>query len=356
MLFSINTLLRFVALAAVSSTVASSRVPNSKHGLVLEKRTTKAPSQASYYSTLIAFGASYTGAVVQHNAHSRADQYASSIRNYFPYTLGGGRYSNGPVAVEYMAMSNTTPPLNANKATIKLIDYAYGGAEIDNSLVSGSVPASKDQISQYLSDLKSGAISIGSRKVLHYINTGINPVTAIWLDTIWGGFTPDLIANATRRVSANIAAVATQVRSINTNGVVYSTCHGADYLIVGIPPLEIVPSLIYQASNNATELALLKKLTAQYNAGISAFAATFKKEARNGNVFYYDLAALWYSFHSTPKTYGFTISPITTTCYNSSANTVCSKPTSYLYFDSLHPVTSAHLKIAQKLNSLVRSG
>lgn len=63
-------------------------------------------------------------------------------------------------------------------------------------------------------------------------------------------------------------------------------------MIVGIPPLEIVPSFIYQAGGNAKAISLLKSLSAQYNAELKNFATAFKSESRNGKVFYYDLAAL----------------------------------------------------------------
>lgn len=62
-------------------------------------------------------------------------------------------------------------------------------------------------------------------------------------------------------------------------------------MIVGIPPLEIVPTFSYQVGGNAADLALLKQLAAQYNAELKSFANAFKKEVKNGKVVYYDLAA-----------------------------------------------------------------
>lgn len=61
-----------------------------------------APSTV-YYSSLVAIGASYTD-----NAHPRAAEYASSLRQYYPYDRYGGRYSNGIVAVEYMVRDQTS--------------------------------------------------------------------------------------------------------------------------------------------------------------------------------------------------------------------------------------------------------
>lgn len=92
-----------------------------------------------YYSTVIAFGASYTGKLYKYiytislismffeakekfllfldNAHARASQYSGSLRNYWPFTLYGGRYANGPVAVEQIVDPSTSPPLTRSGNT-----------------------------------------------------------------------------------------------------------------------------------------------------------------------------------------------------------------------------------------------
>jgi phospholipase/lecithinase/hemolysin len=57
--------------------------------------------------------------------------------------------------------------------------------------------------------------------------------------------------------------------------------------------------------------------------------------------------------HQNPQTYGITVSPVTKTCYNSTTGSLCTNPSAYLYFDTLHPVTSVHAIIAKKVNGLV---
>jgi hypothetical protein len=57
---------------------------------------------------------------------------------------------------------------------------------------------------------------------------------------------------------------------------------------------------------------------------------------------YFDLAAMWKSLHSSPRGSGITVAPVTTTCYNSVTGAICGNPQNYLYFDSLHPVSSVH--------------
>lgn len=51
---------------------------------------------------------------------------------------------------------------------------AYGGSVVQNGLsgTGSSSPAAVDQISAYLSDVKSGSAALGSGRVLHYFNSG----------------------------------------------------------------------------------------------------------------------------------------------------------------------------------------
>lgn len=55
------------------------------------------------------------------NAHPRAAAYAGTLRMYYPYAAAGGRYSNGPVAVEYMVQNIGTSLPRGNNA-VNLID------------------------------------------------------------------------------------------------------------------------------------------------------------------------------------------------------------------------------------------
>jgi len=54
---------------------------------------------------------------------------------------------------------------------------AYGGSVVKNGLsgTGANSPAAVDQISSYLSDLRSGAFNPGSGRVLHYFNSGTSP-------------------------------------------------------------------------------------------------------------------------------------------------------------------------------------
>jgi len=321
--------------------------------LAAKKSAVASLAPAKFYTALVAFGASYTD-----NGHARAAAYAGSLRNYYPYSKYHGTYANGRVAVEYMA-SGASPALKKGASAVNLLDYAYGGSVISNGLTntnSSSGLASDGQVAAYLSDLSSGAAKIGAGRVLHYFNTGINSVSQIWLDATYSQLSASAKATASAAITTNIQSLAATIRSINTNAAVASKIHGADFMIVGIPPLEVVPTFSNQVGGNATQLAFLKTLTAQFNAELKTFTAALKGEAKNGGkVTYYDLASLWRSFLSSPKTYGITQSPVNTPCYNSVTGGLCTDPTKFLYYDTLHPVTSVHLKIADKLTALANA-
>ncbi|GAA5867633.1 hypothetical protein JCM3774_001538 [Rhodotorula dairenensis] len=304
------------------------------------------------YSAMVAFGASYTD-----NAHARPSTDKGSLRNYAPFTKYNGRYSNGPVAVEYMVQTDMTPALPQGPGGVKLVDYAFGGSVIKNGLsgTGTAYPDAGNQVAEYLADLKSGSIGVGSGRVLHYFNTGINPVMAIFNNMLRAGSDSRAVSYAQSAVADNANALIKTIRSINTDSTVKSKINGRDFLIVGIPQMDLtpvahyaIPSSYNQRQRNAA-LSQLQTLTNQYNSALASFADTFKSEVVGGSVYYFDLANLWQSLTNSGPEYGITQG--TKTCL--SGSTLCSHPSQYLYLDTLHPVTSVHKLWAQKMNALV---
>ncbi|GAA5985191.1 hypothetical protein JCM10908_002562 [Rhodotorula pacifica] len=304
------------------------------------------------YSALVAFGASYTD-----NAHERSNADKGSLRNYAPYSSYGGRYCNGPVAVEYMVQSDLSPALPQGSNGVKLIDYAFGGSVISNGLdgTGTAYPATDNQVASFVADLKGGSISIGSGRVLYYFNTGINPVMSIFHNFLQAGGDSNAFGYAQKAVADNANALIKDIRSINTDSTVQSKNNGRDFLIVGIPQMDItpvahnsIPSSYNQRQKN-TALSQLQTLTNQYNSALASFAKTFTSEISGGNAYFFDLASLWQSLTNSGPTYGITQG--TKVCL--SGSTLCNNPNQYLYLDTLHPVTSVHKLWAQQMNALV---
>ncbi|GAA5964667.1 hypothetical protein JCM3765_004345 [Sporobolomyces pararoseus] len=318
-----------------------------------KRATTGNPKGSSYYSAVVAVGASYTD-----NGHSRSSQYSSSLRDYYPYNKYGGKYTNGKVAVEWMVDSSVSPSLPRGGSLPTLQDYAYGGSVVQNGLggTGANSPAAVDQISTYLSDLKSGSFSPGKGRVLHYFNSGINPVSQIWNNAMSSGFSSSAKANAVAALSANIQAYSASIQSIASDKKAQAKLAGSDYVVVGIPPLEIVPTFAHQVSSSVSKsdaLAFLKQLSDQYNAGLQKITSSLKRSASGSRVYYYDLAKLWYSMNSSPSSHGIAASPITKTCYDSTSGGICSNPNNYLYWDSLHPTTQVMKAMAQGINAMI---
>lgn len=127
-----------------------------------------------------------------------------------------------------------------------------------------------------------------------------------------------------------------------------------DYIMVGIPPLEIVPTFYYQANGDSNALAFLKVLSEAFNSQLASLATSFRSEIpMNGKVFHFDLAKLFYDLHSNPSNYGLNSGTINTPCYSSN---LCGNVEGYMYFDSLHPTTFTHGIMAQKMIALINSG
>ncbi|GAA6014664.1 hypothetical protein JCM11491_000186 [Sporobolomyces phaffii] len=319
----------------------------------VKRATAGNPKGSSYYSAVVAVGASYTD-----DGHKRDSQYSSSLRNYYPYSKYGGKYTNGKVAVEWMVDSSISPALPRGGANAYLKDYAYGGSVVKNGLggTGANSPAAVDQISSYLSELKSGSFSPGKGRVLHYFNSGINPVSQIWNNAMSQGFSSGAKANAVNAISSNIQAYSNAIQSIASDRTAQSKLAGSDYVIVGIPALEIVPTFAHQVPSSVSKndaLAFLKQLTNQYNSGLRNIASSLQGQAPSSKVNYFDLAGLWYSINSNPSSYRLTASPITKACYDSSSGGICSNPDNFLYWDTLHPTTAVMKIMASKINALV---
>ncbi|KAG0152413.1 hypothetical protein CROQUDRAFT_35003, partial [Cronartium quercuum f. sp. fusiforme G11] len=65
----------------------------------------------------------------------------------------------------------------------------------------------------------------------------------------------------------------------------------------------------------------------------------------------YDIPRLWQDFTINPASYGLSV--VDQPCL--SRNIVCPHPNEYLFWDSLHPTTYIHHKLAILLRDVIRS-
>ncbi|SCZ97164.1 BZ3500_MvSof-1268-A1-R1_Chr4-2g07032 [Microbotryum saponariae] len=346
------------------------------------RRVQKRDTSVEGYSALVTFGASYTD-----NAHARAAKYLASIRTFAPYS--NGRYSNGPVEVEYMVDPTVSPamPVAAGVTKVKLIDCecgtssprgcleadkylkiitleyhtdAFGGSVILNGLAgtegTASAPGIVTQMSMYLNDLKTKTANVGSGRVLHYFNSGINPVEQIWYRSIRNGLSTSATQAARIAVTLSVNTYIAGIVKLVNDPTLASDVVTADYMVVGIPHLDTVPSFRFLVPSRFSNLdrqqalAQLSVLSQMYNFALQALVVQLRAAAGpTSRVWYYDLTALWQEMYKSPGSYGITVSPVTTPCY--SKGKLCANPKSFLYFDTLHPVTSVHRMMAQNMNA-----
>ena len=75
-----------------------------------QSSTCDTDEKAPFYSSLVAIGASFTD-----DGHPRFAKWNATLRQYYPYSLYEGKYTNGKIAVEYTVNSSTSPPLKHDK-------------------------------------------------------------------------------------------------------------------------------------------------------------------------------------------------------------------------------------------------
>ena len=230
-----------------------------------------------------------------------------------PYYLG--RFSNGPVWVEQLGISN-------------LINYAYGSATTDNNLVTG--------ITQY------NTVVPGVRQqiVMYQNNTDLTKVNfARTIYVVWVGGN-DYYFNLTLSPS-------TVVNSL-INGINDLIRIGAKYLLIlNQPPLQAYPALL-----GANMDSYLSAITLQHNANLSNSIQMLQSNFSNIKFYLSDVYSLINNILINGSLYGINN---TNNCWytlNSSVIPLCTNPNNYLFIDEYHFTTHVHQLIADQAQKL----
>ena len=216
-----------------------------------------------------------------------------------------GRFSNGPVWVEYLA----------DALDLEAINHAYGGAKTDHgNLFDGlggmDFPGLADEIVTLLAQ-PGGTDPDG----LYVVWAGANDFRA----ALARGTTPDMLA-----IIGNIV-----------NAVGTLSFSGAQHIVVpNLPDLGLTPE------GRASGIApLLTLLSATFNTNLQAALAAHAPDA-----VVIDIFRLMDQTVNDPSEYGFT--NVTTPCLTSAG--VCAAPEEYLFWDHIHPTTHGHAVLADK--------
>lgn len=264
---------------------------------VLASLSTQA--QAGPYSLVVAYGDSLS---------DNGNFYAAVGQPGVPYY--GGRRSDGPVAIEQLAVALGVP----------LVDFAWIGATtgVGNYGDGGTTT-------------NFGAYSLpGMQTVFAATQASLGPFLANGLFVVWGGAN-DFLApspldttpqDVIQRAVSDILGIVSSLEMLGAQNI----------LVPGMPDLGLTP---YFRSLGLAAAAQGSAITDAFNGAL--------RLSLPADVDFYDTASLLRSMVANPGAYGFT--NVTDPCFNGTS--VCANPSEYLYFDDFHPTTATASFAAQ---------
>ncbi len=253
-----------------------------------------------------AYATSFTRIVVLGDSLSDNGNLYAAIHYPPSPPYASGRFSNGPVAVEYLQQ----------RLAIPLSDYAWGGATtgVGNVNDGGTVDA----------------LGIHALPGIKTVFENVFPATPIEpeaLYIIWGGpndfwsvTTPEEAAVAIGKAVTNLATMAGKLQLLGAKNI----------LVPNMPDLGKTPAALAggeQVSYFFTQITL-------------GFNEALRKNLPAG-VHYFDTFAVFTSIGHDPGRYGFTNT--TDPLIDAPAGT---DPKQYLFFDTVHPTTAGHEVLA----------
>ena len=232
---------------------------------------------------------------------------------YPPFPYSNGRSSNGPVAVERLAVLLNAP----------LIDFAWAGATtgIGNHLDNGT-PTSIVALP-------------GMRTTFEATRSSLTPFLD-GLFVVWGGpndflspaagdITVDAIVN---RAVTDILYLVHQLQGLGARNI----------LVPGMPDLGLTPTYAAQGPLVAGGASAVS----------NAFNANLRSRLPSGTT-YFDTASLLRSVVANPAAYGF--NNVTAPCFTGFS--VCATPDTYLFWDDFHPTAAGHAILAREFATAV---
>jgi len=253
-----------------------------------------------------AFSSSYTSVVVYGDSLSDNGNLFAAIGQP-PAPWFDGRFSNGIVAVEYLATILNAP----------LVDFAVGGATtgIGNHLDNGT-PTSLDVLPGMSTSYAATQASLG-------------PALG-GLFVVWGGsndfLSPDPADSfpfgVADRAVDNLISIASGLKSQGARTI----------LVPGLPDLGLTP--FYLAAGPVA------------SAGATAVSDYFNNRLVShlpDGVVYFDTATLLRTVTANPSAYGFT--NVTDSCLTQAA--CAADPSKFLFWDDFHPTTAGHAILGQ---------
>lgn len=274
---------------------------------------------------IVAFGDSLSDNGNLYTATSRMHAFDDSV----PATPASppyyqGRFSDGPVWVEYLSQTMNKP----------LMDYAFGGSWAEDPGYSSEwfPPSLLRQVDSYL------VANVHDKNMSQH------------LYTIWDGANdylkhPREVESAT---SSTIAALHKAIKQLITMG------HAKYFMVLNMPDLGTVPYGVMQGAEGS---ALLSQLSSRHNEKLAAMVQELRQEYPDCIFVEEDINAYMATLMATKSLFGQSFSVVNYPCYTGdfagNNATTCSTPSTYLFWDVLHPTTAVNELIAQKAQDLL---
>lgn len=250
------------------------------------------------------------------NATSQINNVGEPPPPYF-----NGRFSNGPVWVDYLAqrlklqpVPYTTLPPGAFSAP-NGINYAFGGSSSGlNNAVFPTLPfpGMLAQVNLFTSGLTANQQQADPKAL--YI--------------VWAGANDYLFGNVTNPQQP--------VNNISNAVTVLAAAGAKNIMVLNLADLGKLPSTrLTQFSPQLTAL------TNAHNLALRNAIASLNRSLPSVNIIPVDVNTLIKTFIKFPRAFGFT--NVTEACFKN--NAVCATPNSYLFWDDVHPTTVAHKQV-----------
>ena len=223
-----------------------------------------------------------------------------------------GRFSNGPVWVEFLAAELGVP----------VQDYALGGALtgrvniFDDPGIPAEFPGVLDEVDMFLA-----------------LNGGVADPHALYV--VWAGANDFFAAPAPATIAPAVANLLSAVRTLADRG--------ARHIVVPtMPDLGLTPD--GRASGFSPQLTAL---SVAFNRALKSGLAL-----RGPHVTVVDIFRLFHQIVDHPAEFGFT--DVTTACLDLDPFSLCPNPDGHLFWDSVHPTTRGHEILADWIRDRVR--
>lgn len=240
-----------------------------------------------------------------------------------------GHFSNGKVWVEYLTLQLGLPPSS-------LHDAAFGGSLTDGAQPPGLIQQSQRYLDQHL-NLDSNGLYI-----------------------VWSGANNYLYMD-----SLDDAAIGKTINDIElvVNKMVERGAR--NLLVINLPPMNKTPwaNMIDTEEGSSNYSSMLKKATERHNekllTAIKKLQAQYRKNRQLTRLIFFDAHKTYQAMSSQPSYSDIT--NFSEPCYTGDLfgrnGLICADPEHYLFWDTVHPTTQVHEKLARAiLDELIKNG